>query len=85
MFVRLTARHFAIATVSLLALASVIGAGTAVAQDGASPRAVPEGFVVPGPAPTSSSDTGAKSGRRPATASRLARIAAKVAGMRAAR
>ena len=61
MFVRLTARHFAIATVSLLALASVIGAGTAVAQDGASPRAVPEGFVVPGPAPTNAPPAAAAS------------------------
>ena len=50
MFVRLTAPQVAFAAVSLLALA--IGAGTAEAQDGASPRAVPEGFVVPGPAPT---------------------------------
>ncbi|MEF2554197.1 hypothetical protein VQ042_23175 [Aurantimonas sp. A2-1-M11] len=52
MFTSLTARRTALAAASFLALAASLGTDAALAQDGATPRAIPEGFVVPGPAPT---------------------------------
>lgn len=36
---------------SAAAMALVLGAGPAIAQDGAQPREIPEGFVLPGPPP----------------------------------
>ncbi|UIJ72250.1 hypothetical protein [Aurantimonas sp. HBX-1] len=42
-----------------LALATALAVVPAAAQDGAQPRDVPQGFVVPGPAPTNAPEAGA--------------------------